>query len=232
MNAITEQRLCVALTEPQIATQMTERLIDQVARLLPQIYILVGFQMPAPEDLTVITAKLCSELQESFPTLTYGEVSLCFELGAKGEYGEFMGLNMRTFTRWLKAYKTSDFRYRLVVDREQKQQAALPPVSEAYNREREDRMLQNVFRHYRNNYPLDQLMPARVYRILQDRRLIADSPADKRAAMARFERWKPAGTLPMDEETRLHFVKTAAMTALLKRYFDKLIAADTYKLPL
>ena len=75
-------------------------------------------------------------------------------------------------------------------------------------------------------------MPARVYRILQDRGLIADSPADKRSAMAQFARWKPSGLLPMDEETRLHFVKTAAMTALLRRYFDKLIATDVHKLPL
>lgn len=218
--------------EQCVGTYTTDVLVTRVSTLLRQTYVMVGFKTPEENDLAIITAKLTSDLFESYRYLTYGEVSLCFELGAKGEYGEFMGLNMRTFTRWLKAYKTSDFRYRLVVDREQKQQAALPPVSEAYNREREDRMLQNVFRHYRNNYPLDQLMPARVYRILQDRRLIADSPADKRAAMARFERWKPAGTLPMDEETRLHFVKTAAMTALLKRYFDKLIAADTYKLPL
>lgn len=38
--------------------------------------------------------------------------------------------------------------------------------------------------------------------------------------------------MPMDEETRLHFVKTEAMTALLKRYFDKLIALNVRKLPL
>lgn len=218
--------------ELRIESYTTDALVTRISTLLRQTYIMVGFKTPEENDLAIITAKLTSDLFESFRYLTYGEVSLCFELGAKGEYGEFMGLNMRTFTRWLKAYKTSDFRYHLVVDRERKQQAALPPVSEAYNREREDRMLQNVFRYYRENYPLDQLIPARVYRILQDRKLITDSPADKRAAMERFARWKPSGTLPMDKETHLHFMKTAAMTELLKRYFDKLIAADIHKLPL
>ena len=80
--------------------------------------------MPREEDMLIIAAKLCSELQESFPSLTFGEVSLCFELGAKGEYGEFMGLNMRTFARWLKAYRTSELRYRAVVERERGRQAA------------------------------------------------------------------------------------------------------------
>lgn len=218
--------------EQSVGMYTTDVLVTRVSTLLRQTYVMVGFKTPEENDLAIITAKLTSDLFESYRYLTCGEVSLCFELGAKGEYGDFMGLNMRTFTRWLKAYKTSDFRYRLVVERQRKQQAALPPVSEAYNREREDRMLQNVFRHYRDNYPLDQLMPARVYRILQDRGLIADSPADKRFAMAQFARWKPSGLLPMDEETRLHFVKTAAMTALLRRYFDKLIATDVHKLPL
>ncbi len=226
------ERASRVFKEQRIESYTTDVLLTRVSMLLRQTYVLDGFQTPDENDLAIITAKLTSDLFESYRYLTCGEVSLCFELGAKGEYGEFMGLNMRTFTRWLKAYKTSDFRYRLVVDREQKRQAALPPVSEAYNREREERMLQNAFRHYRAGYPIDQLLPARVYRILQDRGLIADSPADKRSAMRQFERWKPSGMLPMDEETRLHFVKTKAMTALLKRYFDKLIAADVHKLPL
>ena len=50
--------------------------------------------------------------------------------------------------------------------------------------------------------------------------------------MDRFARWKPAGMLPMDEETRLHFVKTQAMTAWLRRYFDRLVQEGVAKLPL
>lgn len=218
--------------EQRVESYTSDVLLTRVSQLLRQTYVMVGFQTPDENDLAIITAKLTSDLFESYRYLTFGEVSLCFELGAKGEYGEFMGLNMRTFSRWLKTYKTSDFRYRLVVERNRKQQAALPPVSEAYNREREEQMLQNVYRYYRENYPLDRLMPARVYRILQERKLITDSPADKRAAMAQFACWKPSGMLPMDEETRLHFIKTQAMTVLLKRYFDRLIATGVHKLPL
>ena len=188
--------------------------------------------MPREEDMLIIAAKLCSELQESFPSLTFGEVSLCFELGAKGEYGEFMGLNMRTFARWLKAYRTSELRYRAVVERERGRQVALPPVSAEYNRMCETRMLQRIYSHYRKGYPLERLMPARVYRILQERGAIADSPADKRAAMARCAGWKPLGRLPMDEETRQRRIRSEAMTLLLRRYFDGLVSAGADKLPI
>ena len=232
MNVITEQRLSAALDEPRISTVTYDTLSQQVSRLLPQVYILVGFQMPREEDMLIIAAKLCSELQESFPSLTFGEVSLCFELGAKGEYGEFMGLNMRTFARWLKAYRTSELRYRAVVERERGRQVALPPVSAEYNRMCETRMLQRIYSHYRKGYPLERLMPARVYRILQERGAIADSPADKRAAMARCAGWKPLGRLPMDEETRQRRIRSEAMTLLLRRYFDRLVSAGADKLPI
>lgn len=33
-------------------------------------------------------------------------------------------------------------------------------------------------------------------------------------------------------EPRLHFIKTAAMISLLKRYFDQLIATNVHELPL
>ena len=218
--------------EQRIETYDGDAFLVRISMMLRQTYVLVGFKVPDEEDLAIITAKLTSDLFESYRYLTYGEVALCFELGAKGEYGDFMGLNMRTFTHWLKAYKTSDFRYKLVLEQHRKQQAALPPPSEAYNREREDQMLQNVFRYYCNHYPLDQLMPARVYRILQGRGLIADSPADKREAMERLKGWKPVGMLPMDEEMRQQHIKGKAMEGLLRRYFDKLIAVDIHKLPL
>lgn len=225
-------RAIQAFGEPSVETYATDRLATRVSMLLRQSYIMAGFKVPEADDLAILTAKLTADLFESYRFLTYGEVALCFELGIKGEYGDFMGLNMRTFSRWLKCYKTSDFRYRQVVERDKRMQAALPPPSEAYNREREDRMLQNAYRYYREGYPIDRLLPARVYRILQDRKLIADTPADKRAAMAQFARWKPSGTLLMDEETRLHFVKTKAMTALLQRYFDRLSQESATSLPL
>lgn len=81
--------------------------------------MLVGFAPPKENDIALLTTKLPADLQESYPSLTLPEVALCFELGAKGEYGDFMGLNLRTITRWLKAYQTSDLRYRAVVEREQ-----------------------------------------------------------------------------------------------------------------
>ena len=99
------ERASRVFKEQRIESYTTDVLLTRVSMLLRQTYVLVGFQTPDENDLAIITAKLTSDLFESYRYLTCGEVSLCFELGSKGEYGEFMGLNMRTFTRWLKVRK-------------------------------------------------------------------------------------------------------------------------------
>lgn len=219
-----EIRLQRAINDRRVITYCPEELLPAVNRVLLQTYVMVGFTPPKENDVALLTTKLASDLQESYPYLTLQELSLCFELGAKGEYGDFMGLNLRTFTRWLKAYQTSDLRYRAVVEREQaKAQAALPSISEEYKEQRERAFLNRVFEHYRSGYPLERLYPARVYLSLQARGIICDTPQAKRDAMHQAAGYKPAGNLKIDEDTRKVLIKQRAMEILLKRFFDRLI---------
>ena len=206
----------------RIADLPREALIDRLSGILSGTYILVGFQIPAISDITLLTAKLATDLLESYASLSVEEVELCFELGARGQYGDFAGLNLRTFHRWLRIYKTSEARYRLVTRRETTR-AALHATTPGHKRACEDRLLQKAFATYRERRDFDRLLPVHLYGLLQERGLIADTPEEKRAAMARFAnhggqaaRRPPAG---FDFQG-----KRQAMGGLLARYFDRLIA--------
>lgn len=219
-----EIRLQRAISDRRLISYQPGEILPAVNQILLQTYVLVGFTPPKANDLAILIAKLSADLQESYPSLTLQEVALCFELGAKGEYGDFMGLNLRTFTRWLKAYQTSDLRYRAVVEREQaKAQAALPSISEEYKEQRERAFLNRVFEHYRAGYPIERLYPARVYQSLQDRGILHNTPKEKWDAMHQAAGYKPAGNLKIDEDTRKVLIKQRAMEILLKRFFDRLI---------
>ena len=201
-----------SLKENTIKEMPSEELSRGVTRLIGETFALTGFHTYSGNDIGILSAKLAADLRESHAFLTFGEVSICFELGAKGQYGDFQGINIRTFTRWLRAYQTSDLRYRAVVEREQaRERLALPEVSEAYKDERERAFLLRVFQQYR------------VYQALQRRGAIRDTPADKRHAMSLFACWKPSSGLPISEDTRQAIIKQRAMAWLLKRYFDGLI---------
>ena len=97
-----EIRLQHAIADRRLMTYRPEEILPAVNQILFQTYVLLGFSPPNDRDLGILIAKLAADLQESYPSLTLQEVTLCFELGAKGEYGDCMGLNLRTITRWLK----------------------------------------------------------------------------------------------------------------------------------
>ena len=222
-----ELRLRESLSSERIEDISIEQLTQSVSQLIAQTYIMVGYQTYNERDIGILAAKLSSDLRESYAYLTFPEVSLCFELGAKGTFGDYTGVNLRTFARWLKGYKTSYLRYHAVVERErERRQNALPPVSEAYKEERELAFLRKVFQQYKAGYPLERLYPARVYQSLQERGLIHDTPEEKRHAMSLFAHWRPPGHLPISEDYRLTMVRQQAMAWLLRRYFDGLIAKE------
>ncbi|WP_288207851.1 hypothetical protein [uncultured Parabacteroides sp.] len=218
-----EIRLQHAIADRRLMAYQPGEILSAVNQILLQTYVLLGFAPPKDNDLGILIAKLSADLQESYPGLTLQEVALCFELGAKGEYGDFMGLNLRTFTRWLKSYQTSELRYRAVVQRERLAQAALPPVSEAYKEEHERTYLLRVFAQYRAGYPLDRLYPARVYRSLQERGIIRNTAEEKWEAVRQAAGYRPAGNMIVGENVRQILIKQQAMAILLKRFFDRLI---------
>ncbi|RHU25229.1 hypothetical protein [Parabacteroides sp. TM07-1AC] len=133
-----DNRLRLAVEERRVSTYPLQEILPYVNRILLQTYALVGFKPPSEHDLGLLIAKVATDQQESYPSLTLQEVELCFELGAKGEYGDFMGLNLRTITRWLKTYQTSELRYRAVVERERqvlvKQQAMAILLKEFFDK--------------------------------------------------------------------------------------------------
>ena len=221
-----DNRLRLAVGEHRVSTYPLQEILPYVNRILLQTYALVGFKPPSEHDLGLLIAKVATDLQESYPSLTLQEVELCFELGAKGEYGDFMGLNLRTITRWLKTYQTSELRYRAIVERERQAQAALPPVSDIYKEEHERTYLLRVFEQYRAGYPLDRLYPARVYRSLQERGIIRNTAEEKWEAMRQAAGYQPAGNMIVSEDVRQVLVKQQAMAILLKRFFDRLIKEE------
>lgn len=222
-----EERPIVRCDLPQMQKKLTE--------LLSQLYILTGYTLPQPYDLMVVVGKLANNLKRDYPHLTMGEVAICFELGAEGRYGELRGLSLTAYSSWLKQYNTSELRYQAVLKRHRdKQQSAavLPAFTDSYNSECETRQVQRAYAAYCNGYPLDRLMPGRLYRILQRRRLLAHSPDEKWAAMKQFAGWKPDTTLPLNNEMLQHYRRDRAMQHLLGHYFDAQQAAGVQSLPL
>lgn len=219
-----ELRLYQAMQQMRIRDLPNEELTRFISGLIAQCFFMVGYQTYDAKVLTLLTAKLVTLLRDSYPNLTREEIAFCFEEGATGTYGDYIGINLRAFKSWLRAYNTSNLRYKIKVELQREStRRALPPVSPETREAEERRYLEYVFRQYKAGYPLERFHVARIYRILQERGIISHTPEEKWAAVRLFERYKPEtrGNLPVDEELRLLCVKRKAMEWLLKREFDR-----------
>ncbi|MDY6254172.1 MAG: hypothetical protein SPH85_04415, partial [Bacteroidales bacterium] len=214
----------MAFQTPRITDIMPKDLTDFASAQIIQCYIIVGYLTYNEKDISILAAKLCSDLRESYPYLHRGEIVICFELGAKGEYGDYSGVNLRTFCKWLKAYKTSDLRYRMIKQMEQeKELKALPAVSREYNEEKMNLLIIRRFHEYKNCPDLEIPLASILYKDLQSRGFIRNSLEEKLNAMAQFSRWRPQNTLHISEDDRQAMIKLKAQEWLLKQYFNSLV---------
>ena len=217
-------KMRMAFQTPRIIDMTPRDLSAFITSQIVQSYIMVGYQTYNEKDICVLTAKLSSDLQESYPYLHRGEIVICFELGAKGEYGDYSGVNLRTFCKWLKAYKTSDLRYRVIKQMEQeKELKALPAVSREYNEEKMNLLIIRRFHEYKNCPDLEIPLASILYKDLQSRGFIRNSLEEKLNAMAQFSRWRPQNTLHISEDDRQAMIKLKAQEWLLKQYFNSLV---------
>lgn len=217
-------KMRMAFQTPRITDIMPKDLTDFASAQIIQCYIIVGYLTYNEKDISILAAKLCSDLRESYPYLHRGEIVICFELGAKGEYGDYSGVNLRTFCKWLKAYKTSDLRYRVIKQIEQeKELKALPAVSREYNEEKMNLLIIRRFHEYKNCPDLEIPLASILYKDLQSRGFIRNSLEEKLNAMAQFSRWRPQNTLHISEDDRQAMIKLKAQEWLLKQYFNSLV---------
>lgn len=216
-------KMRMAFQTPRITDIMPKDLTDFASAQIIQCYIIVGYLTYDEKDISVLAAKLCSDLRESYPYLHRGEIVICFELGAKGEYGDYTGVNLRTFCKWLKAYKTSDLRYRVIKQIEQEKVVkALPAVSREYNEQKMNQLIIRRFHEYKNCPDLEIPLASILYQDLQSRGFIRNSLEEKLSAMAQFSRWRPQNNLHVSEDYRQAMIKLKAQEWLLKQYFNSL----------
>lgn len=218
-----DTRLEMALRQPPIIRFDSEFVTNRMIDLLSETYVLLGFKTPTKEEVYVLAAKLVSDIYENCSFLRLEEISICFELGAQEQFGDYVGLNYRTFHKWLKAYKTSDLRYRVIKQMEQEKEVkALPAVSREYNEQKMNQLIIRRFHEYKNCPDLEIPLASILYQDLQSRGFIRNSLEEKLSAMAQFSRWRPQNNLHVSEDYRQAMIKLKAQEWLLKQYFNSL----------
>jgi hypothetical protein len=73
----------------------------------------LNWSVPDQNTLAVLVTEVSKAIVEKYKTLRKEEISTAFAKGIRGEYGEFMGLSVITFEKFIISYLASDYRSEL-----------------------------------------------------------------------------------------------------------------------
>lgn len=98
---------CVSVGAACRDAKWREQLVKNVTSLIFKAAQYCG-QVMTMEDAALHAGYYCQDLATYFPGIDTVEVKNIFERGVRDEYGDYYGLNARTFYRWTQAYVQSE----------------------------------------------------------------------------------------------------------------------------
>ena len=87
--------------DARVKTLNSEFLSEKVLELINLTYFELKYAQPDDSEIVLTAQLLTSDIGRFHPTMTIGEIKLAFKLGSIGHYGEFQGLSVATFNRWI-----------------------------------------------------------------------------------------------------------------------------------
>jgi hypothetical protein len=83
---------------------------EQIMPLLTFVFQYIGWHIPDGEQLATIAKHCAIDINMLHGNLYRDELPLVFNLGAKGELGDFKTISGKTINDWVKVYKRSEHR--------------------------------------------------------------------------------------------------------------------------
>jgi len=78
---------------------------DEIRQLVNRTILQSGFGASLSEtDLKILIIDVVTDVLRDFSALTVQEVQIAFRNGVREEYGEYMGVSVRIFYKWVRAY--------------------------------------------------------------------------------------------------------------------------------
>ena len=152
----------IKLQSPSLAILKEDSRKSYVLDLISRTYFNCGMKISG-QELAILTNAFIEELND-FRYLTIKELEICFKNGFKEVYGEYFGLNIKTFLGWIEKYIEQDRNELLHAIKIEK------PKKEISEEEKQKLINQGVIRCY--NYFLENeeidLDRIYVYEVLYD----------------------------------------------------------------
>lgn len=237
----TEKEIGLALYAPKLKDYPFKDLTAEVARIIGKTYVNSGqkFDQSAKDQLSATLDELVSDLQKYNSTMTVPEIELAFKNGWKGEYGEYFGLNNKTYFQWVNAYCWTEKRLRVkktlleAKEKEGKEPDKLTP-------EQQDMVLKEAclksFDDYRKGIPLTNFESAKynylnrigVLCFTEERKMAIQKEVKEKLRQEAIDEKQKTDTIEKALSRILDTtIVSRSKTACLKAFFQDLTETET-----
>lgn len=139
---------------PKILSMSIEAISIQCNGFLVKAFVDAGFEIKGgKESMTILSKSVADDLFTYFKTLSIKEAGLAIKNGIRGEYGEFMGINVKTVHQFCKAYQESFNRTEVIRKSKMVEEIETKPTDQEINAIM-DKACIEAFREYKTNWKL------------------------------------------------------------------------------
>lgn len=133
MNQLTTTNQTHPLLQPNAMQAAKEEVFNAVNASIAKCYVHLNFKIP--DDTEYLVNEVTDAIIEKFPSMRTVEIPTAFAKGIRGEYGEFFGLCVVTFEKFVAGYLDGPDRKQLVDERNKLQIKASkePTPAEKFN---------------------------------------------------------------------------------------------------
>lgn len=126
-----QRKIIEAALQPALLKLEVMNVLERLTDTVNMAYSICG-QKPDMETIAITVNELYTKLMEIYPHCTMEEVRTAIRNGVFDEYGEYFGLNVKTFVMFIRAYLFSERRKAARIAFEAARREAETPKSEPY----------------------------------------------------------------------------------------------------
>lgn len=103
--------------EPKASELPVKQMEVEIVTLITNLLVDAGYK--DSQDKTVIihlSTRVNEDMKTRYKHLTLTELKMALNSGVRGDYGQFMGINITTINNWIKAFETCELRKMAIID--------------------------------------------------------------------------------------------------------------------
>lgn len=176
-----EQKIIKAALQPKVNELPGETVESELVTIIATVITIAG-QKADDATTAIFAGELYEKLLEDLPLVSIEEIKTALRNGVYGEYGEFYGLNPKTFYNFIKSYLFSEERKAARVQFESKrlQIAQAVELTPEQRRGHVVTFTETLYKDYCAGSLLTDYIPTFIYDLLEAEQLLRLSIEEKR----------------------------------------------------